>query len=292
MLVLLEAQEENWEEIDLMVLAFQSAVTELRSCGVPVVVAPAGLALGGGCEICLHGDVVQAAAETYMGQVEVGVGLVPAGGGTKELLVRGMDRMPAGATDPLPYVRHAFELIGFGMVSTSAPDAKRLGLLRDADGYTMNRERLMADAKARVLELAHRGYQPSRPRHDIPVGGDGTRASLDLGVHLAWRAGQISDHDALIGRKISHILAGGGATARDAGVRGVPARPGARGVPEPVRPGKDPGADRIYAEDGENVAQLIPLTTTIERGAGLVGPKGLICNDIGYRRRNGMRNTR
>ena len=209
MLVLLEAKEENWEEIDLMVRAFQSAVTELRGCGVPVVVAPAGLALGGGCEICLHGDVVQAAAETYMGQIEAGVGLVPAGGGTKELLVRGMDRMPAGAADPLPYVRHAFELIGFGTVSTSAPNAKRLGLLRDVDGYTMNRERLMADAKARVLELARRGYQPPRPRHDIPVGGDGIRASLDLGVHLAWRAGQISDHDALIGRKISHILAGG-----------------------------------------------------------------------------------
>ena len=209
MLVLLEVQEGNWEEIELMVRAFQVAVTQLRRCAVPVVVAPAGLTLGGGCEICLHGDAVQAAAETYMGQVEVGVGLVPAGGGTKELLVRGMDSMRTGVSDPLPYVRHAFELIGFARVSTSAPDAKRLGLLREIDGYTMNRERLLSDAKARALALAQRGYQPGQARNDIPVGGDGIRASLDLGVHLAWRAGRISGHDAVIGRKISHILAGG-----------------------------------------------------------------------------------
>ena len=209
LLVLLEAQEKNWEEIDLMVRAFQSAVIDLRYSDVPTVVAPAGLTLGGGCEIALHGDRVQATAETYMGLVEVGVGLVPAGGGTKELLVRNVDRKPTCAADPLPYVRRAFELIGFARVSTSAPDAKRLGLLRDVDGFTMNRERLMADAKTRALELARAGYQPPQSRHDIPVEGDGVRASLELGVHLAWRAGHISDHDALIGRKLAHILAGG-----------------------------------------------------------------------------------
>ena len=208
MLMLLEAQEENWDEIDLMVRTFQSAVTGLRSAAVPVVVAPAGLTLGGGCEIVLHGDQVQAAAETYMGQVEVGVGLIPAGGGTKELLSRAMDRLQAGANDPLPLVQHVFELIGFAKVSTSAADARRLGLLRDVDGVTMNRERLLADARARALALAHGGYQPP-PQRSIPVGGDGVRAALELGVHLARRGGWISDHDALIGRKLAHILAGG-----------------------------------------------------------------------------------
>ena len=208
MLVLLEAQEENWDEIDLMVRTFQSAVTGLRGAGVPVVVAPAGLTLGGGCEIVLHGDQVQAAAETYMGQVEAGVGLIPAGGGTKELLSRAMDRLQAGASDPLPLVQHVFELIGFAKVSTSAADARRLGLLRDTDGVTMNRERLLADAKARALALARGGYHPPA-KHSIPVGGDGVRAALELGVHLARRGRWISDHDALIGRKLAHILAGG-----------------------------------------------------------------------------------
>ena len=209
MLLLLEAQEENWDEIDLMVRTFQSAVVGLRYAGVPVVVAPAGLALGGGCEIILHGDRVQAAAETYMGQVEVGAGLIPAGGGTKELLSRFTARAPAGAADPLPYVQQAFELIGFGKTSTSAADARRLGLLRDTDGTTMNRERLLADAKAAALGMARAGYQPPTPPNDIPVGGAGVRAALDLGVHLAWRGGRISDHDARIGRTLSRILAGG-----------------------------------------------------------------------------------
>ena len=208
MLLLLEAREENWDEIDLMVRTFQSAVLGLRYARVPVVAAPAGPTLGGGCEIVLHADRVQAAAETYMGQVETGAGLIPAGCGTKELLARFTDRAPAGG-DPLPYVRQAFELIGFGKVSTSAGDARRLGLLRDTDAVTMNRERLLADAKAAALELARAGYQPPAPRNDIPAGGAGVRAALDLGVHLAWRGGYVSDHDALIGRTLSRILAGG-----------------------------------------------------------------------------------
>ena len=208
MLVLLEAQEENWDEIDLMVRAFQSAVVGLRRAPVPVVVAPAGLALGGGCEIALHADRVQAAAETYMGQVEVGVGLIPAGGGTKELLARFVGSAPSGAADLLPFVQRPFELIGFGTVSTSAADARRLGLLREADGVTMNRERLLGDAKSAALALAP-AYQPPAPGRRITAGGPDTRAALQLGVHLAWRGGRISDHDALIGRRLAHVLAGG-----------------------------------------------------------------------------------
>ena len=208
MMVLLEAQEGNWDEIDLMVRAFQQAVLGLRYSPVPVVVAPAGLTLGGGCEMVLHADRVQAAAETYMGQVEVGVGLIPAGGGTKELTVRAIDGT-APYTDPLPRLQQAFETIGFGKVSTSAADARRLGLLRDVDGITMNRERLMADAKATVRDRVRDGYRAPAPRLAIPVGGEDTRAALDLGIHLAWRGGRISDHDALIARKISRVMTGG-----------------------------------------------------------------------------------
>ena len=164
---------------------------------VPVVVAPGGLTLGGGCEISLHGDRVQAAAETYMGLVEVGVGLIPGGGGTKEMLLR--------ATD----VQKAFETIAFGKVSTSGPDARRLGYLRDADGITMNRERLITDARTVALALASAGYQRPVRRDAIAVGGPTAFATLALGVHLAQRGGRISEHDAVIGRKLAWILTGG-----------------------------------------------------------------------------------
>jgi 3-hydroxyacyl-CoA dehydrogenase len=209
MLVLLEAQEENWDEIDLMVRAFQQTVMALRYADVPVVVAPAGLAIGGGCEIVMHGNRVQAAAEAYIGLVEVGVGLIPAGGGTKEMVARAMEQMPAGTTDYLPHVQRAFENIAFAKVSASGPDAQRLGYLAATDGFTMNRERLISDAKAEALERVREGYQPPAPRTAIPVGGDAVLAPLKLGVHLAWRAGRISDHDALIGRKLATIMAGG-----------------------------------------------------------------------------------
>jgi 3-hydroxyacyl-CoA dehydrogenase len=207
MLLLLEAQEGNWEDVDLIVRAFQGATMGLRYCDVPVVVAPGGLAIGGGCEIVLHGDHVQAAAESYIGLVEVGVGLIPAGGGTKELLARAMEATPAGA-DPLPRVQEVFETIGFAKVSASAPDARRLGHLRESDGVTMNRDRVLAEAKAKALALAANYVRP-QPRAEIRVGGEGLQAALKLGVHLAWRAGRLSDHDALIGRKLAWILTGG-----------------------------------------------------------------------------------
>jgi len=193
----------------MMVRAFQAATMGLKGADVPVVVAPAGLAIGGGCEIALHGARVQAAAEAYIGLVEVGVGLIPAGGGTKELLARAMEAA-APNTDPLPHVQRVFETIGFARVSTSGPDARRLGYLRDGDEITMNRDRLTADAKAQALQLVN-GYTPPQPRAAIRVGGEGVLAALKLGVHLAWRAGRISDHDATIGRKLAWILAGGNA---------------------------------------------------------------------------------
>ena len=209
MLLLLEAQEENWDEVDLMVRAFQGATMALRFADVPVIVAPASLAIGGGCEIVLHADRVQAAAESYIGLVEVGVGLIPAGGGTKEMVARAAEQIPPGSTDFLPPIQRAFEAIGFAKVSTSAADAQRLGHLRSVDAITMNRERLIADAKARALQRVAEGYQPPAPRTAIPVGGDAVLAPLKLGIHLAWRAGRISDYDAVIGRKLATIMAGG-----------------------------------------------------------------------------------
>jgi 3-hydroxyacyl-CoA dehydrogenase len=209
MLVLLEAQEGNWDEIDLMIRAFQNATMALRYSPVPVVAAPAGLALGGGTEIPLHCDRVQAAAETYMGLVEVGVGLIPGGGGTKEMLVRAMAQLPTPASDPLPYVSKAFETVALAKVSASGPDALRLGYLLPTDAFTMNRERLMADAKAKALERVREGYHVPAPRTAIPVGGESVTAALNLGVHLMWRAGRASDHDKLIGGKLAHIFGGG-----------------------------------------------------------------------------------
>jgi 3-hydroxyacyl-CoA dehydrogenase len=209
MLVLLEAQEGNWEDLDLMIRTFQQSTMALRYSDVPVVVAPAGLTLGGGAEIALHADRVQAAAETYMGLVEVGVGLVPAGGGTKEMLLRAMNGVPSPQSDPLPYVQKAFETVALAKVSTSGAEARRLGYLAATDGFTMNRERLIADAKAKALERVREGYVKPAPRTAVPVGGTSLGAALKLGVHLAWRAGRASDHDALIARKVAHIFAGG-----------------------------------------------------------------------------------
>ena len=209
MLVLLEAQEGNWDELDVMIRAFQQATMALRYSDVPVIVAPAGLTLGGGAEIALHADRVQAAAETYLGLVEVGVGLIPAGGGTKEMTVRAMSALATPQSDPLPHVQKAFETVALARVSASAADAVKLGYLSATDGFTMNRERLIADAKARALDRVRDGYHKPLPRAAIPVGGASLRAALHLGVHLAWRSGRASDHDALIGRKVAHIFAGG-----------------------------------------------------------------------------------
>jgi len=196
MLVLLEAQEGNWDEIDLMVRGFQKATEALRFAAVPVVVAPAGLTLGGGCEIMLHADRVQAAAESYIGLVEASVGLVPAGGGVKAMLSRRLD------------VQRLFETIGFATASTNAADARRLRYLDKTAAISMNRERLIGDAKALALDRVREGYVRPQPEM-IPVGGEGVLAALKLGVHLAWRAGRISDHDALIGRTLAFVLAGG-----------------------------------------------------------------------------------
>jgi 3-hydroxyacyl-CoA dehydrogenase len=173
-----------------------------------VVIAPFSLTLGGGCEVTLHGDRVVAAAELYCGLVEGGVGLVPAGGGTKELYLRKLDALGPDA-DPRKAARAAFEVIGMAKVSTSAHEARDLGFLRDRDVIAFNRDHLLQTAKDEVLALAGSGYTPPALRQEIPVGGADTLALVEVGLHNFHAGRYISDHDALIGRKIGHILSGG-----------------------------------------------------------------------------------
>ncbi|HVF68480.1 MAG TPA: enoyl-CoA hydratase-related protein, partial [Pyrinomonadaceae bacterium] len=211
MLVLLGAQEEDWDELDLAIRAFQQATMSLRYSPKPVVVAPFQMTFGGGCEMTLHADRARAAAETYIGLVEVGVGLVPAGGGTKEMLVRALDSIPPGVTeaDPFPFVKRAFETIAMAKVATSAEEAKALGFLREEDSYSMNADRLVADAKQEVLSLAAAGYTRPRERADVLALGNSALSTVKLGIHQMKRGGFISDHDAVIGEKLARILTGG-----------------------------------------------------------------------------------
>jgi 3-hydroxyacyl-CoA dehydrogenase len=210
MLLLLAAQEEEWDDINLMVNALQQAIMRIRYSARPVVTAPFGLTLGGGCEISMHGDRVRAAAETYMGQVEVGVGLIPAGCGTKELTMRAMDAAAkAPDADPLAFLKKTFELIGMGKVATSAQEAKSFGLLRECDSISMNGDRLIADAKQQVIELDLLGYVRPVPREDILVLGDSAQAAMKLALHMMKRGGYISDHDELIGKRLAHVMSGG-----------------------------------------------------------------------------------
>jgi 3-hydroxyacyl-CoA dehydrogenase len=211
MLLLLEAQEENWEEIDLIIRAFQNATMSLRYSAKPVVVAPFQMTFGGGCEMALHADRVRAAAETYIGLVEVGVGLIPAGGGTKEVLVRALDAIPKGAedADPFPFVKRAFETVALAKVATSAEEARTFGFLSADDSISMNSDRLIADAKQEVLALASTGYIEPQQRTDVLALGMPALATLKLGIHQMKRGGFISDYDALIGEKLARILTGG-----------------------------------------------------------------------------------
>ncbi|PYS45660.1 MAG: 3-hydroxyacyl-CoA dehydrogenase [Acidobacteria bacterium] len=211
MLLLLEAQEENWEEIDMIIRAFQNATMSLRYSAKPVVVAPFQMTFGGGCEMALHADRVRAAAETYIGLVEVGVGLIPAGGGTKEMLVRALDAIPKGAddADPFPFVKRAFETIALAKVATSAEEARTFGFLSADDTISMNSDRLIADAKQEVLALASTGYIEPQQRADIMALGMPALATIKLGIHQMKRGGFISDYDALIGEKLALILTGG-----------------------------------------------------------------------------------
>ena len=209
-LLLREIQEKNWGEIDQIIRQFQQLNMAIKYSLKPVVVAPFRMTLGGGCEMTLAAPRVQAAAETYIGLVETGAGLVPAGGGSKEMLLRAMDALPPGG-DALAALRELFKTLSFATVSGSAEEARRLGFLRASDGITMNPDRLLGDAKEAAMRMMRSGYRPAHPapRSDVRVLGEGGLAELKIGIHQMRRGGFISEHDALVAAKLAHVLCGG-----------------------------------------------------------------------------------
>ncbi len=208
MMLMMEAMEGNWEDIDMIVNAFQRATDRLQFCGGPVVTAPHGLALGGGCEITMGGDEVRASAETYIGLVEFGAGVVPAGGGCVRVYQNNL-ALRTDKRDLFPALKSTFETIGMAKVATSAAEAVDLGYLQQSDSWSMNRSRQIADAKDRVLVLADAGYVPPVPDRAIPVMG---RAGIGLCESVLFnmeQAGYVSAHDHKIGGYLATILSGG-----------------------------------------------------------------------------------
>jgi 3-hydroxyacyl-CoA dehydrogenase len=212
--VLTLAQAGGWDELERMVDGFQQATMSIRRAPFPVVVAPFGMTLGGGAEFALHADQVQAWSELAIGLVEFGVGLIPAGGGTKELLFRfTADLQPYIEADLFEAARRAFTLITLAQTSTSAQEARSMGFLHAQDRITMNRQRLIADAKRAVLSLAP-GYVPPPPATTRVLGRD-TLGNLRYAIWSFQEAGQASEHDALIAEKLAWVLAGGDGPPRD-----------------------------------------------------------------------------
>ena len=223
MLLLMSVQEDEWDDVDLAIRQFQGMTQAIKFSPKPVVSAPFGLCLGGGTEISLHAAARQPHAELYTGLVEVGVGLLPGGGGCKEMLLRAVDGAAAsrgkvsgealaGSVEMMEAMKRAFETIATAKVATSAHEARALGFLSDSDRITMNRERVLSDAKGRALELARAGYEPPVPRADIPAPGESLLAALKMGVHLMRQGDFITDYEVKLGGKIAEVLCGGNVT--------------------------------------------------------------------------------
>jgi 3-hydroxyacyl-CoA dehydrogenase len=223
MLLLMSVQEEEWDDVDLAIRQFQGMTQAIKFSPKPVVSAPFGLCLGGGTEISLHAAARQPHAELYTGLVEVGVGLLPGGGGCKEMLLRAVDSAAAsrgkvsgealaGSVEMMEAMKKAFEAIATAKVATSAHEARGLGFLSDSDRISMNRERVLSDAKARALELVRAGYEPPVPRTDIPAPGENLLAALKMGVHLMRQGDFITDYEVKLGAKIAGVLCGGNVT--------------------------------------------------------------------------------
>lgn len=202
------ASDQEFDEVDLMIRGFQNTMTRARFSDIPVVSAPSGLALGGGCELSLHCDAIQAHAETYIGLVEFGVGVIPGGGGTKEFVLRASDEYGEG--DPeLNVLQKYFMNIATAKVATSAEEARGMNILRKQDRVTLNRNRLLADAKARAIEMAEAGYTRPIERTDIKVHGKTAMAMFEAGISGMLYGQYISEHDAKIARKLAYVMAGG-----------------------------------------------------------------------------------
>jgi 3-hydroxyacyl-CoA dehydrogenase len=213
MLVLISAQEGEWDDIHMAVRQFQRVNMAIKYAPRPIVAAPQGMALGGGCEVPLHAARIHAAAETYLGLVEAGVGLIPGGGGTKEMLLRANEHSAGGEDlDLFHALKPVFENIAMAKVSTSGEDARSLGYLRPSDLIAMNRDRQIADAKQTALALLRAGYHPPAPAQ-IRVLGDEFLTGAKLAIHMMIRGGYASEYDGVVGRKLANILAGGAITA-------------------------------------------------------------------------------
>lgn len=223
MLLLMSVQEEEWDDVDLVIRQFQSMTQAVKFSPKPVVSAPFGLCLGGGTEISLHAAARQPHAELYTGLVEVGVGLLPGGGGCKEMLLRAVDSAVAsrgkvsgealaGSVEMMEAMKKAFETIATAKVATSAHEARGLGFLSDSDRITMNRERVLSDAKTKALAMVRAGYEPPVPRSDIPAPGESLLAALKMGVHLMRQGDYITDYEVKLGGKIAEVLCGGNVT--------------------------------------------------------------------------------
>jgi 3-hydroxyacyl-CoA dehydrogenase len=216
MLLLMSIQEEEWDDIDLIIRQFQGMTQAIKFSPKPVVVAPFGLCLGGGTEISMHAPALQPHAELYIGLVEVGVGLLPGGGGCKEMLLRAVDSAasirPGGrgeSVELMEAMKKAFETIATAKVATSAHEARGLGFVRDSDRITMNRDRVLTDAKERALELFRAGYEPPQPRMDIPAPGENILAALRMGVHIMRQGDYITEYEVKLATKIAEVLCGG-----------------------------------------------------------------------------------
>jgi 3-hydroxyacyl-CoA dehydrogenase len=220
MQLLMAIQDQEWDDIDLFIRAFQGMTQAIKFSPCPVVAAPAGMCLGGGTETCMHAALRQAHLELYTGLVETGVGILPAGGGCKEMVLRAI----AAADDVKPdsrgesvavseTIKNVFETIAMAKVSTSALEARSMRILEEGDSITMNRDRLIADAKSQAIRLVRSGYTAPIPRTDIPAPGTTVEANLKLGVFLMREGQYISDHDVKIANHVAHVLSGGSVTA-------------------------------------------------------------------------------
>ena len=219
MLLLMTVQEEEWDEVDFVIRQFQNMTQAIKFSPKPVVVGSFGLCLGGGTEISLHAPARQPHAELYTGLVEVGVGLLPGGGGCKEMLLRAVNAAeairPGGrgeSVEMMEALKKAFETIATAKVATSAEEARGLGFLSASDGITMNRERVLSDSKARALDLVRAGYRPPASRTDIPAPGENILAALKMGVHLMRQGEYITEYEVKLATKIAEVLCGGNIT--------------------------------------------------------------------------------
>jgi len=219
MLLLMTVQEEEWDEVDFVIRQFQNMTQAIKFSPKPVVIGSFGLCLGGGTEISLHAPARQPHAELYTGLVEVGVGLLPGGGGCKEMLLRAVETAeavrPGGrgeSVEMMEALKKAFETIATAKVATSAEEARGLGFLSASDRITMNRERVLSDSKACALDLVRAGYRPPAPRTDIPAPGENILAALKMGVHLMRQGEYITEYEVKLATKIAEVLCGGNIT--------------------------------------------------------------------------------